>query len=379
MQVSPLLTPAAAPRLSSMSRPPARAGGDEVHLSGPSEPQELPAESPARVQGAEVAKHSGWARGVCLVLAASIGAVALSGCTQQPTPPPVSQGTSHSQAEQALSQAFDDADAMLAQAKDDDGAKEQAARNVMGAIGKYARDTGRSAQQVASDIKGFMVEHPVLTLSVAYSAGVAAGIGLEHLGLTDAAGTSVEAIKQAVKDHPIITGVVVVAATAAVGYMIYQALETEATPVSPPPATPEAQKLQAEFDALEKQIADSQGTNTKAEAAQVNQTLKGKIAEYARATGRTVDQVGGELRQFYIDHPGVSAAVVMSAGVGTGVLLQRAGVPATVAAAAQGALSQTGEGLKGVEEAIKAHPVLATAIGIGVAVGAGYAIHQAVN
>lgn len=379
MLVSTLPTPATASRLTPFSRPPGRSSGDEVRLG--ERPHDLPGETPGQIQKTEVAQHSSWVRGVCMVLAGSLAAVALTGCTQQPppTPPPVTQGVEHTQAQQALSQAFTEADQMLQKAKDDDGAKEQATRRVMTAIGDYARSTGRSAQQVASDIKGYMIEHPVLTLSVAYSAGVAAGIGLERLGLSDAAGTSVEAIKQAIQDHPIITGVVVVAATAAVGYMIYQALETQATPVPAPPNTPEAQKLAAEFDKLEQQIAQSEGGNARTEAAQVNQTLKQKIAEYARATGRTVDQVGGELRQFYIDHPGVSAAVVMSAGVGTGVLLQRAGVPAAVAGAAQVALSQTGEGLKGVEDAIKEHPVLATAVGIGIAVGAGYAIHQAVT
>lgn len=367
-----VLVSSAAPTsgLTPFSPPPRRRSGDEVRL-GERPPAELPRPDRSEEKGPQVTPHSGWVRGVCLVLAGTLGAVALTGCTRQQ--PPISQTTEHSQAEKALGQAFDEADQLLAR----QGSKEDATRRVMSAIGDYARTTGRSAQQVASDLKGFMIQHPVLTLSVAYSAGVATGIGLEKLGLSDAAGTSVETIRQAIKDHPIMTGVVVVAATAAVGYLVYQALETQQAPVAPVPDTPEARQLQGEFDTLEKQVNASQGGDTRAQAAQVSASLQAKIAEYARATGRSVEQVGGELRQFYIDHPGVSAAVVMSAGVGTGVLLERAGVPATVAAAAQTALASTGHGLAGVEKAIQEHPVLSTAVGVAIAAGAVYAVHQA--
>ncbi len=366
------------PSLSSPTRTQFTASeGDAVRLgerpeAGPKPPW---IKSKAEITGEQARPMSSWARGISLVLVGAIGAGALAGCSKPPEPPPVSE--TQTQAQQALDKAFDEADQLLQQNKDDD-AKEQATRRVMSAVGEYARQTGRSAQQVASDLRGYMVEHPVLTLSVAYAVGVGAGIGLEKLGLSDSVSTSVESIKQAIKDHPILTGVVVVAAAAAVGYVIYEAVQTEATPVPPPPSTPEAEKLRSEFEALEQQAAQSTG-NTREDAARIDRSLKEKIADYARSTGRSVEQVGSEIQQFYIDNPGVSAAVVLAAGVGTGVVLERAGVPATVARAASVALNSSKDGLAGVGEAIKEHPVLATAVGIGVAAGAGYLIHQAVT
>ena len=89
MQV--LATPASSQL--TMSRPPSRRSvsgtGDEVRL-GERPAAELPGPSAAELKGPEVTTMSGWTRGIALGMAGLIGALALTGCTQQtPTTPPV--------------------------------------------------------------------------------------------------------------------------------------------------------------------------------------------------------------------------------------------------------------------------------------------------
>ncbi|MEW6280123.1 MAG: hypothetical protein AB1758_15960 [Candidatus Eremiobacterota bacterium] len=356
------------------------AGGPSLESGDRYEPSALRDKpfDPAPSEGGKVETRSlpGWMRGVSLALVGAIGLGAV-GCTRAPDPPPV-DGTVSQDAREQLSRRLTEIESELKAGETQNQDPSGATRKFMDAVKEYARKTGRSADQVARDLRGSMIEHPALTLTVAYGLGVAAGIGLEKLGLSEQLEKGVDSIVQAVKEHPILAIAVAAAAVGAVIYFVYDAVQTESQAIPPAPQTPEAQKLRQAFDDLEKQASESTG-DTRTEAQKIDRTLKERIAEYARSTGRSAEQVRQDVMQFYVEHPGVSAAVVLAAGVGTGVLLERAGVPAHVAGAAEAALKASKNGLAGVTETVKEHPVLATAIGVGLAAGAGYAIYQSMQ
>ena len=108
-------------------------------------------------------------------------------------------------------------------------------------------------------------------------------------------------------------------------------------------------------------------------------TLTGRIAEYAKATGRSAVEVKNDVVAWAYDHPILATSMVAGAGVATGVVLSQAGVPETVAQLAGTAIDQAGGGFDAVVEYAKENPVVAGAVTAAVAAGAGYLIYQAMN
>jgi hypothetical protein len=79
-------------------------------------------------------------------------------------------------------------------------------------------------------------------------------------------------------------------------------------------------------------------------------------------------------------HPGVTAAVVFSAGVATGALLEKAGIPEklafTAGTAFDAACAGSKKGAREVADTIKENPVLSGVIISALAAGAGYLAYQ---
>lgn len=326
-----------------------------------------------------------WMRLVAGGMAGLVGMVALTGCgkgTPQPTPPTTSVTDSQeiAQAKQRLEQRFQEIEKKMEASRSGDG-KEQSGevtRELMDAVTDYAKATGRSAQQVGNDLTEFMKKHPAVTLTVAFAVGTASGIALEKIGLTDGLSDGIASIKQAVEDHPLIAGLVVAGVAAGTAYLIYNYASAETAPAAPVPDTAASRELKQSMGRLEAQANASSG-DAKADAAKINRSMMESVQEYAKESGRSAAQVASDVKTYLVDHPAVAASIVLAAGVGTGVVLERAGVPDAIASAAGAVLKSGKDGLGSVGQAIKDHPYLSGAIAVGVAAGAGYLIYQHVN
>lgn len=319
-----------------------------------------------------------WARVVAGSMAGLMGMVALTGCGPRPPVPAQGADTQEvAQAKERLAQAFTDIEKSMESARGEGKEQSEAVtRQLMDAVSRYSKETGRGAQQVASDLTQFMKDHPAVTLTVAFTVGTAAGIGLEKIGLTDGVSSGLAAIKQAVKDHPFLAGLIVTGIAAGTAYVVYQYVQAEQPAAAAPvPDTPASRELQASLDGLEKQIEQT-NPSTPEEARAIQQTFGEQVKEYARKSGRSAAEVASDVKAWLTEHPAVAAAIVMAAGVGTGVVLERAGVPAAVADAIGSVLEGGRNGLGRVGETIKEHPYLSGAIAVGLAAGAGYVIYE---
>lgn len=360
---------------------------DQVVLgSRPSTPARTPAPpQPDRAPeaGDTVSPLPTWMRVVAGGMAGLVGMVALTGCGKQaPTPPTTSISDSQeiTQAKQRLEQRFQEIEKKMEASRSGDG-KEQSGevtRQLIDAVSDYARQTGRSAQQVGYDLTEFMKKHPAVTLTVAFAVGTASGIALEKIGLTDGISNGLASIKQAVEDHPLIAGLVVAGVAAGTAWLIYNYATAETAPAAPVPDTAASRELKQSMDRLEAQANASAG-DSQADAAKINESMMENVQEYAKKSGRSAAQVASDVKTYLVDHPAVAASIVLAAGVGTGVVLERAGVPDAVARAAGAVLESGKDGLGSVGQAIKDHPYLSGAIAVGIAAGAGYLIYQHVN
>ena len=101
-----------------------------------------------------------------------------------------------------------------------------------------------------------------------------------------------------------------------------------------------SQAMEATFNELEQKLKEN--PNDKEVQAEVAKTLTGRIAEYAKATGRSAVEVKNDVVAWAYDHPILATSMVAGAGVATGVVLSQAGVPETVAQLAGTAIGQAG-------------------------------------
>lgn len=204
----------------------------------------LPAPDPQ----AEAPEHgqqlSLFSRTVCAGLIGAMGVLALTGCGKTvPTPPTSSTSATQPSAaskaaEKQLAGAFDEAEKAIQESKGGDAQKsaEAVTRKLMSQIQEYAKKTGRSAEQVASDVKGYVISHPGVSAAVIVGGGVATGIVLEKAGVPEkiaavagnvvdgaASGTSsgLSAVADAVKTHPVLSGAIAAGLAAGTGYLIY--------------------------------------------------------------------------------------------------------------------------------------------------------------
>jgi ElaB/YqjD/DUF883 family membrane-anchored ribosome-binding protein len=332
-----------------------------------------------------------YARITASVLVGVMGAVALTGCNPST---PAASSTSQTQADKQLDAAFARAEKAIEGAKSGDAkaAAQAVTRDLVTQIRDYAKTSGKSAAEVSAKIKDYAIAHPAVSITILLAAGVTSGVVLEKYGVpetvasaigsavtaaTSGASNGLSAIEDYVKAHPFVSAAVGVAAAAAVGYLVYQAVTPAAQ--APAPVTPEQKNLVASLDNLEQEATTAKG-DTQNEAQSINKRFMDRVADYAKQTGKSAREVADDVGQYMISHPAVSAAVILAAGTTAGVVLEHAGVPEKVAAVA-GAMvdsvrGNASEGLGTVATAVKNHPVMSGTIAAALAAGAGYVIYQ---
>lgn len=262
------------------------------------------------------------------------------------------------------------------------------AGDAMKAIGEYGRASGAKGQELMDQLGGVIREHPVVAASIAFTVGTGIGIGVNRLGVPDAAMEGGQQFLDwmAAKDVPqaeqfttrIKRGAIVLGITTAVvggGYLLYDHVIKPMAEVPNKPTGEHAEAMEATFDQLEKELANYEG-DAQEKAGEVALTLGQKIQEYAKATGRSAAEVKDDVIAWAYEHPIVATSLVMGAGVATGVVLDQVGLPDYIADFAGVAFEQAGDGLSGVVDWAKENPVVAGAVVAGVAAGAGYVVYR---
>lgn len=311
---------------------------------------------------------------VAFGMAGLVGVTALTGCGGPPTT--ISTGE-HAEAREALETRLAQIEESMSTSNKEEDA-EKVTGQVIDAVVDYARATGQKGQGLIDDLADVMREHPAATIAVAFTVGTAAGIGLEKLGFTDGISNGLSAVKEFAEEHPIITGIAVAGVVAGTAYLVYTNYIAPQAEIPPAPEGEHAEAMEQTFAELEAELKNHEG-DPQAKAEEVNRTLGEKLKDYAQATGRSAAEVANDVKAWSYEHPLVATSIVMAAGVGTGVVLERAGVPDTVAGWVGSAIDSSGDGLGAVGDWIGEHPVIAGTVAAGVAVGAGYLIYTSMS
>lgn len=355
--------------------------------------------TPGEDNGIHLAHQTAFTRATCAALAGVMAVIGLTGCNgPKPSPNPSSSvsTTVDAAAQTQLKTAFEQAEKAINASNTGDPQKAAAdvTRNLLGQIEQYAKKTGRSAEQVASDVKSYAISHPAVSLTVLMAAGITSGVLLEKYGVPEAiangAGSILEsvthgtsdglsAITSQIKAHPFIAAGIGVAVAGTVVYVVHEVMASPHA-VAAVPDTPQKEQLVKSLDALESQVASAKSGDVNAQAKDVSQRFMDTVGEYAKATGKGAKEVASDVKDFMVTHPGVTAAVVLSAGVTTGVLLEKAGVPGEVAALATQGFEQAKagatSGLAGLKQTIEDHPVLSTVVIGALVAGTGYLVYE---
>ncbi|GEM_PF-2821994 len=284
-----------------------------------------------------------------------------------------------------IEDAFKSAEEAIAKSSDSDLQKSSSTimKDLFGKIGEYAKATGKKAEEVASDVKGYALSHPAVSITVLLATGVTLGVLLEKFNvpstLVNGAAKSLSAIQEQIKNHPFIAAGIGVALAGTVAYLVNLVLTSPAMK-HPPADTPEKQKLDASLDVLEQKAAQSLIGDPKTEAGSISEKFFSTVSEYARAAGKTTSEAAEDIKAFMMAHPGVTAAVILAAGTTTGIVLEKAGVPDSLALLAgtafDAASAKTKSGLSGLVNLIKDNPVITSVVVSAIAAGAAYLAYE---
>lgn len=347
---------------------------DQVTLSGAAPTSEKKAETPLKT-----APMSAWARGTLAGMAGLIGILSLTGCTGgKNNTPPVNQVETQAQKEarQQLSSRLGEIERSMKDMQAGNGQQqsEQITRQIMDAAKRYAQQSGKDGPGIVNDLRNLMQDHPALTITSMFALGTATGVGLEKLGLTDGIKSGAATVYQAAKDHPFIATGIALAAAGGTAYLIHQVVTSEgAVPAKPTGA--QAESLEGTFKSLEERLA----ANPNADAKEINRDVMAAISKYQSETGKPWERVIDDVKAFAYEHPVLAATVITSAGVATGVVLERAGVPDKVAGLVGMAFQGSKSAASNVGQFIKEHPVVSGAVAVGIATGVGYLAYQHFN
>jgi len=289
---------------------------------------------------------------------------------------------------QKLDQVFQNAEKAIEGSKSSDIQKEASGvtKNLLASIQEYAKSAGKKVEDVVKDVEKYAVSHPAVSITVLLGAGITAGALLQHYNvpgnLLSGAEGSLSAIKEKIKEHPFIAAGIGVGLAGGLAYLINMALTSPA--FKPPVAdTPQKQKLSQSFDKLEQEVSASTTGNPAEVSKGVAKKFFDTVSEYAKTAGKAAGDVANDVKNFMLSHPGVTAAVILGAGVATGVLLEKAGVPEKTAFYAGLAFDSmcagAKKGLGEVSTLIKENPVLSGVIITALAAGAGYLVYNYVS
>lgn len=367
--------PALSPLRPSRPAPAAEANSDRFESSSPAEPA-MPgrvgqaADKPVRRPDVPI-----WMKATTVGLAGLVGIMSLTGCTGG-SPTNQVETQQQKEARQALSQKLSEIEKQMASIEGGTGQQqaEQVTRQIMDAAKSYARESGKDGPGLVNDLRNLLQDHPALTITSLFALGTATGVGLEKLGLSDGVSQGVSKIYQAAKERPLLATGVALAVAGGAAYAIHQVATAEGTVPAKPTGT-QAEALGNTFQRLEEQIA----ANPDLDAKEVNRQVMAAIQQYQQQTSSPWEKVVDDVRAFAYEHPVLAATVVASAGVATGVVLERAGVPDHVAALAGRAFEGSKSAAANVGEFVKEHPVLSGAVAVGIAAGVGYLAYNHFN
>lgn len=280
-----------------------------------------------------------------------------------------------------LDKAFGEADKKMAASTDGNIQKEAngITKTLFTSIVEYAKNTGKSAEAVADDIKQQALKHPAISVVLLISAGMATGAVLEKYGILNGAAGSLSSLKQQIEKNPLVAAAIGVAVGASAAYLINLALTSPA--LKPPAAdTPQKQQLSKSLDDLEKEVYAAGSGDSQKDAQGVSKKFFDAAGKYAASAGKSVREACEDVKSFMTAHPGVTAAVIFSAGVATGALLEKAGIPEklafTAGTAFDAACAGSKKGAREVADTIKENPVLSGVIISALVAGAGYLAYQ---
>lgn len=314
---------------------------------------------------------SGWKRAITAGLVGVLGMGALAGCV--PSDPGSSTGEETAEMKVLHSQLAELTESMKENGNQSNSA---VAGGFIDSIAQYSKATGEKGEELVETMRNAIRKHPYIAASLAFAGGTAIGISADQLGVTDAAMETASDVVNWVKENPAKAfGIGVLVAGGS--YLAYQNLVKPMLEVPEKPTGEQAEAMEVHFGQLEQQLKEN--PNDKEVQAEVAKSLTGKIADYAKATGRSAVEVKNDVVAWAYDHPILATSMVAGAGVATGVVLSRAGVPETVAQIAGTAIDHAGGGFDAVVEYAKENPVVAGAVTAAVAAGAGYLIYQAMN
>ncbi len=324
--------------------------------------------SPAAEKPARRADIPMWMKATTMGLAGLVGIMSLTGCTDQPPTNQVETQTQR-EAREALAQKLSEIEKQMPQIQGGSGQQqaEQVTRQIMDAAKQYARESGKDGPGLVNDLRNLLQDHPALTITSIFALGTAGGVGLEKLGLSDGISQGVGKIYQAAKERPLLATGIALAVAGGTAYAIHQVATAEGT-VPAKPTGAQAETLESTFRSLEEQIS----ANPDLDAKEVNRQVMSAIQKYQQESSKPWERVADDVKAFAYEHPVLAATVIASAGVATGVVLERAGVPEHVANLAGQAFQGSKSAAANVGEFIKEHPVVSGAVAVGIAAGVGY-------
>lgn len=341
----------------------------DAGLIKPQAPVASAAEKPVRADGMSTLTRIGLGG-----LAGMVSMMALTGCSEQkPAGPAQVQTQAQKDATSQLSSRLSSIEKEMS-GMTGPQSNETVTRKVLDAVKSYAAATGQAGNAASDQVRNMLMEHPALAVAGLAVLGTTAGVLLEKAGMTDAIKGGAAAIYQKAHDNPLTAIAIGAAVAIPAGYLIYQAATAENS-VPQKPSTPEARQLDATLTQLENEVQSNPGGDTR--------SLQGKfmdaVSRYKTQTGKAWGAVTQDVQAFAYAHPILAATLVTGAGVATGVVLERAGVPAAVAGYASGVL-QSGEGAASKMGAlIKEHPVASSMVAVGISAGVGYLAYQHFN
>lgn len=256
-------------------------------------------------------------------------------------------------------------------------------KDLFGKIGEYAKATGKEAGEIANDVKDYALSHPAVSITLLLATGVSIGVLLEKYNvpssLLGGATTSLSAIQEQIKNHPFIATGIGMALAGTIGYLVNFVLTSPAMK-HPSADTPEKQILDSSLDTLEQVAAESVTGNPREASKNISEKFFATVSDYAKAAGKSMSEAAEDVKSFMMAHPGVTASVILAAGTSTGIILQKAGVPDSIALLAGSAFdvvsSKVESGLSGLTETIKENPVVTAVVLTAIASGAGYLAYE---
>ena len=309
---------------------------------------------------------------------AGLAALSLVGCVKQTTPTPaVVETQAQKDARSVFSQSITQLEEQMASTKAGDG-KAQAetfTSQFLDKAGTYVKQVGQGGNVALEGIRTELRDHPAMAAAIVFALGTAGGVALEHYGVPASIKDGVSNIVDYCKEHKLLALGVGAAVAVTAGVLIYNLSDQVATvkaQIPNKPDTAEGKALDASFTQIEDSIKNNKDTDPKT----VTTKVMDAVSKYKEKSQKAWKDVANDVKAYAYDHPILAATVVAGAGVGTGILLEKAGVPAELANITGKVMDVGGSAASSAIEYAKAHPLITGTGAAVVAAGVGYLAYQ---